>query len=225
MADSHTLYTFRRCPYAMRARLALLVSGLPMKVRELVLRSKPDHMLEISPKGTVPVLWLGGDQVVDESLEIMHWALKQSDPEGWLDAAPEATKALIVTNDGPFKRHLDRYKYPSRYPEENIVAEEQRDLGLVCLRPLNDRLVETPYLFGEQRSLADMAIFPFVRQFAHVDKDWFFGLDMKPLHTWLKTHLESDIFQRCMIKYPLWQPGDEEPLLGVKPEPKQKDAS
>lgn len=209
------LYTFRRCPYAMRARLALIASGIKIKVRELILRDKPAHMLEISPKGTVPVLWLGADQVIAESLEIMDWALAQSDPKGWLNGDITLMRTLITVNDGPFKRALDRYKYPSRYPNEAIDPEDQREIGLDVLRPLNTRLAAHPYLFGDTPSLADMAIFPFVRQFAQVDRDWFDGLDaFTPLQNWLEGHLKSALFQKVMIKYPLWQETQIEPWLG-----------
>ncbi|WP_019961774.1 glutathione S-transferase [Woodsholea maritima] len=209
------LYSFRRCPYAMRARLALIASGLKIKVRELILRDKPAHMLDISPKGTVPVLWLGGDQVIAESLEIMDWALAQSDPAGWLNGDVTLMRELIAANDGPFKRALDRYKYPTRYLDEAIDPAEQREIGLDVLRPLNARLAAHPYLFSATPNLADMAIFPFVRQFAQVDRAWFDALkDFAPLQSWLEGHLKSTLFQKVMIKYPLWQETQSEPWLG-----------
>lgn len=199
------LYTFRRCPYAMRARLALYVSHQVCQLREIVLRDKPAHMLEQSSKGTVPVLILNDGTVLDESLDIMLWALGRHDPYGWLTPASGTLadmEELIAENDGPFKQHLDRYKYPNRY--ENVDPIEQRTGGLRFLEGLNARLEAQEYLFGRTPSLADMAIFPFVRQFANTDRDWFDGLDLKPLQTWLAGHLEMDLFKAIMVKWKVW---------------------
>lgn len=208
------LYTFRRCPYAMRARLALSAAQLDIRVREVVLRDKPAAMLEASPKGTVPVLVLESGEVIDESLDVMRWALAQADPEGWLDADAGETIALIARNDGPFKSALDRYKYPNRYEDEGADPVENRDAGLVILEDLSQRIAANGgQLFSAAPTLADMAIFPFVRQFAHTDMDWWEGAAPGPVKTWLVGHKESARFRAIMKKYPQWAPGETEPAL------------
>ncbi|AKM11679.1 glutathione S-transferase [Croceicoccus naphthovorans] len=196
------LYSFRRCPYAMRARLALAIGATRCELREVKLSAKPQAMLDASPKGTVPVLVLPDSRVIDESLDIMHWALAQSDPEGWL-ARDDAT--LIATNDGPFKHDLDRYKYPERHGSD---AVEHREKGLDFLRVLDARLVADGQLCGDRPGLADAAIFPFVRQFAAVDRDWFDGLPLRYLQRWLAGHLESDLFATVMLRKKPWSEGD-----------------
>ncbi|MCG6120015.1 MAG: glutathione S-transferase [Blastomonas sp.] len=196
------LYSFRRCPYAMRARMGLLASGQGADLREVVLRAKPQAMLDVSPKGTVPVLVLPDGEVIDESLDIMRWALRHADPEGWL-AGDDA--ALIAANDGPFKHHLDRYKYPSRYDEDPLAHRAQ---GLAHLNDLDARLGESLYLCSDDRTLADIALFPFVRQFAATDADWFAAQTLPRVQRWLAVLVESDLFARCMVRVPPWQPGD-----------------
>lgn len=213
------LYSFRRCPYAMRARLALEVSKQTCALREVVLRNKPPEMIDASPKATVPVLVLPDGQVLEESYEIMNWALAKNDPENWLApeiGAPREMNALVAENDGSFKHHLDRYKYPDRY--ENVDAKEHRAGGTEFLRSLDRRLAGQRFLFGNRLSLADAAIVPFVRQFANTDRAWFDGLDFNFLHGWLGTLLESDLFAAIMKKYPAWATGDQEPLF---PAPQQ----
>jgi glutathione S-transferase len=158
------LYSFRRCPYAMRARLALAVSGIRCDLREVRLSAKPEAMLAASPKGTVPVLVLADGTVIDESLDIMRWALVQRDPEGWLDR-DDAT--LIAANDGPFKHALDRTKYPERHGVDAVVHRAQ---GLVFLREIDARLAGAGQLCGPARGFADAAIMPFIRQFAAIDR-------------------------------------------------------
>ncbi len=200
----------------MRARLALYISGTHCKLREVVLRDKPAAMLKASPKGTVPVLVLSDGTVIDESLEVMAWALGRADPEGWLAPAQSDLSAmhdLIVEADGPFKQALDRYKYPNRY--ENVDPLEQRALGDTFLQKLNTRLTDHSQLFGDRISLADAAIFPFVRQFANTDREWFDAQPIPHLQAWLEGHLESGLFQAIMKKYKQWKPGDEEPLFGT----------
>lgn len=194
------LYSFRRCPYAMRARLALAISGVPFELREVKLSAKPQAMLDASPKGTVPVLVLGDGTVIDQSLEIMRWALMRHDPEGWLARDDEE---LIGTNDGAFKQALDRYKYPQRYEQDGL---DHRALGLAFLGGLEQRLRETGQLCGDKRGLADAAIMPFVRQFAAVDPDWFAAQPLPHLQAWLAGHLASDLFQRIMIRAQPWAP-------------------
>ena len=196
-----TLYSFRRCPYAMRARLALRYAGVPMRIVEVSLKAKPAEMLALSAKGTVPVLALE-DRVIDESLEIMHWALAQHDPEDWrLTADPTAQAqmaALIAENDQVFKVHLNRYKYAERYPEAPM--EHYRAQGEAFLARLDSLLQQRRYLLAEHASLADMALLPFVRQFAHVDREWFAQTPYRSLQEWLQEQLESELFLAVMAK-------------------------
>ncbi len=199
------LYSFRRCPYAMRARLALQVSGIQYDLREVSLKSKPPELLAASPKGTVPVLVLPGGQVIDESLDIMRWALAQNDPDGWLtQAAPDEMLALIVGNDGKFKHALDRYKYPNRYPldsggEAKVFALAQRVEAASWLQTLESRLSQG-WLFSPQPSLADMATLPFVRQFAHTDAAWFAVQPWPQLQAWLARFEASALFEAVMAR-------------------------
>jgi len=205
------LYTFRRCPYAMRARLALSASGVDVRVREVVLRDKPAAMLEASPKGTVPVLMLESGEVIDESLDVMRWALAEADPEGWLSADAAETDALITQNDGPFKRALDRYKYPDRHGSDPLA---HRAAGLEILQDLSARIGhQGGQLCGPAPTLADMAIFPFVRQFAATDTAWWAANAQAPLRAWLDGHVNSLRFQAIMVKFPRWEPGASEPAL------------
>ena len=216
MSAAHTLYTFRRCPYAMRGRMGLSIAGVPVQVREVVLRDKPTEMLEASPKGTVPVLLTSSGDIVDESLDVMRWALAQNDPEGWLDADPDTTHELIARNDGPFKRALDRYKYPNRYSDEDLVPGAARASGLEMLQDLDARITaQGGQLVRAERSLADIAIFPFIRQFAHTDMDWFNAQDLPALQAWLEGHKQSSLFKGVMKKYAQWSPGADEPTLPV----------
>jgi glutathione S-transferase len=200
--DAPILYSFRRCPYAMRARLALLVSETRVELREVKLRAKPDAMLAASPKGTVPVLVLPHGAVIDESLDVMHWALGRNDPEGWLTRdAPE----LIAINDGPFKHHLDRYKYPDRYDVDPL---EHRARAADLLAPLESRLRAHANICDGRRGLTDMALLPFIRQFAETDRDYFEGLPLPKLQEWLARHLASPLFERIMLRVEPWKPGD-----------------
>lgn len=201
------LYTFRRCPYAIRARLSIAVSGVSVEYREVALRNKPQAMLLISPKGTVPILQLVDGRVIDQSLDIMLWSLALNDPQQWLQGEkllPQAAKALIDTNDGPFKFWLDRYKYADRYPEQ--PAEYYRRQAEEFLRNLERLLEEQKYLLGARLSIADMAIFPFIRQFVAVDKMWFAASDYVRLHRWLDELLRSDLFAEVMVKREAWMP-------------------
>lgn len=213
--DLPLLYSFRRCPYAMRARLALSVSGQHCRLREIVLRDKPDHMIEISPKATVPVLLINDGAVLEESLDIMRWALSENDPKGWLSpemGSLEEMFSLIEECDGSFKHNLDRYKYANRY-EEGTDPVEHRTAGEVFLNKLDERLAGSDNLFGHRPALADFAIFPFVRQFANTDRKWFDAAPMSHLQRWLAAHLESDIFKGVMKKWPVWKDGDVEPIF------------
>lgn len=202
MADAPILYSFRRCPYAMRARLALVVSGAACVVREVKLSAKPQPMLDASPKGTVPVLVLPDGGVVDQSLDIMHWALARNDPEGWL-VREDAT--LIARNDGAFKHDLDRYKYPDRH---NSDANAHRASGLGFLQELDARIAADGQLNGASRGITDAAIMPFVRQFAAVDSAWFDAQPLPHLHQWLSGHLQSPLFQAVMTRLVPWSAGD-----------------
>jgi glutathione S-transferase len=206
MSARPVLYSFRRCPYAIRARLALQVSGTRCAIREIVLRDKPVQMVAASPKATVPVLILPEGAVIDQSLDIMRWALGRDDPETWL-AGDDAV--LIDRNDGPFKYHLDRYKYPDR--DSDPIGH--RDAGLAILAELDERLAGGSNLCRATRSLADMAIMPFVRQFAHVNRDWFDAQPLPRLQRWLARHLDSAIFADAMIKLAPWREGDPEILF------------
>ncbi|MCG3268385.1 glutathione S-transferase [Yoonia sp. I 8.24] len=204
-----TFWSFRRCPYAMRARLAIQSSKQQVVLREIVLRDKPTPFLEASAKGTVPVLQLP-DRVIDESRDIMIWALTQNDPENWLDMPSEGMD-LITTCEGPFKQALDHTKYAVRYPD--LDEAEQREKAMGFLRDLNTRLAENAYLMGDQIRLADMAILPFVRQFANTDRAWFDAQGLGPLTRWLDEFLTSDRFSTIITKYPPWQDGQDRVLF------------
>ena len=194
------LWTFRRCPYAMRARLAIASAGVEVEMREILLRDKPAPFLEASPKGTVPVVE-SGDRVIEESLDVMLWALEQNDPKGWLDM-PSYGFDLIAESDGPFKTALDRYKYASRHADVD-VSKEQHNAGLF-LHKLNDVLESQGFLFAQSPRIADMAILPFVRQFAHVDLSWFHEQSWTGVHAWLDAFKASDSFRLIMTKYDPW---------------------
>ena len=196
------LYSFRRCPYAMRARMALWMAGIAAELREVKLAAKPPQLLAASPKGTVPVLVTPGGKVIDQSLEIMRWALAQNDPEGWLTGDDPA---LIAANDGPFKHHLDRTKYPTRYEADGI---DHRAAALALLLPLEARLAAHAQLCGERRSFTDIALFPFIRQFAAIDPEWFAAQPLPRLAVWLDAHCASDLFAAVMPKFAPWQSGD-----------------
>lgn len=202
--DHPILYNFRRCPYAMRARLALLSAGITVEVREIILRDKPIHMLELSPKGTVPVLWLGGTDIVDESRDIMDWALGQNDPEGLLDMPAEGAD-WIAAIEGPFKNALDRYKYATRY--EGVDREIERANAEAILLSVDKQLRQTDWLFSDRPCLADLATITFVRQFANVDRAWFDAQSWIGVKGWLERFLVSDRFADIMQKYPLWCEG------------------
>jgi len=202
------LYSFRRCPYAMRARLALQAAGQVVEHREIALKNKPSEMLRASPKGTVPVLVLADGTVLEESLDIMRWALGRSDPQGWLggDGADRNDAwALIARNDGEFKFHLDRYKYPHRYSLADGVVH--RELARGFLETLQNRLALHSFLAGARFGLADAAIAPFVRQFAHTDAAWFAAQSWSHLAQWLQDFEASTAFAQVMEKHPVW-PGD-----------------
>ncbi len=204
-ATQPVLYSFRRCPYAMRARLALAASGQPCEHREVVLRNKPPELLAASPKGTVPVMVLPGGEVIDESLDIMLWALQRHDPQQWLSqqtANLDDTLGLIAQCDGPFKQHLDAYKYATTPP----AALQARQQASAFIEALSLRLARRAYLCGPQFSLADAAIVPFVRQFASVQPGWFVQqAHWQPVQAWLAQITTSALFSSVMQKRVPWQ--------------------
>ena len=202
------LYSFRRCPYAMRARLGILFAELQVELREITLKNKPPQMLAISPKGTVPVLQLLDGTVIEESREIMTWALAQRDSQGLLNAETllEAN-ALIDKNDNEFKYWLDRYKYADRHLE--MSQTEYRQQGEVFLQLLEELLTENSYLLGESITIADIGIMPFVRQFAHVNRDVFYDLPYPNLQHWLQDWLSHPLFLQAMTKFHPWQEKDD----------------
>ncbi len=200
MHDTHALpllYSFRRCPYAIRARLAIAQAGVAVLVHEVALRDKPQALLNLSPKGTVPVLRLPDGQVIEQSLDIMKWALRQHDPQAWLRTSPNDD--LIDTNDGPFKHWLDRYKYAQRHPQHS--ASHYREQAVqVLVAPLEDRLKHQAFLGGSQPCLADVALFPFIRQFAAVDSTWFELSQWSHTRQWLAGWATSALFAQVMAK-------------------------
>lgn len=201
------LYSYRRCPYAMRARMALRYAGIAVEIREILLKDKPRHMLTVSPKGTVPVLVLPDGKVIDESLDIMAWALSRNDPDGWL-TEDSRFQALIAENDGSFKRALDQYKYATRFPEQS--AEVYRQQGERFLVSLEALLAEHTYLLSDKLTQVDVAIFPFIRQFSMVDADWFATAPYPHLRQWLAGLLASDMFNGVMQKQTAWQQSDHQ---------------
>ncbi len=211
------LYSFRRCPYAMRARLSLFARGIACCIREVQLKNKPQEMLDLSPKGTVPVMHLPDASVIDESLDIMIWAMQQETCHPNISSIlypSEEMLALIQTIDGPFKHNLDRYKYENRY--EGAVAKEHRNQNIETLEHLNGLLISNQYLFGDEISFADIAIAPFVRQFANTDKTWFHETSFTALITWLDRFCNSGLFEAVMTKYIPWKNEDDAIYLETK---------
>ncbi|MBD8893471.1 glutathione S-transferase [Roseibium litorale] len=215
MSDLPVLYSFRRCPYAMRARLAIRSSATCVEIREILLRDKAPEFLKTSPSGTVPCLITPQGAVIDESLDVMLWALRGNDPEGWLSPETggiEDMLELIGLIDGDFKRHLDRYKYDTRFPDADRAQE--RSACAAFLMELDGRLTRSAWLYGEQACLADFAILPFVRQFANVDRDWFDAQPWGALARWLAGFEDSAAFAGVMTKLKVWQTGDEPVFFG-----------
>jgi glutathione S-transferase len=219
MSDSElpVLYSFRRCPYAMRTRLGVANSHISVELREVVLRDKPQQLLDISPKATVPVLQLPDNTIIDESLDIMMWAIDQHDPNDWFNSLSDEQKTLsqklIANNDGDFKYYLDRYKYADRYPEH--TQEYYRQQAETFLQLLEQQLQQNGYLICDRLTLADIAILPFIRQFAFADKAWFDQSPYPLLQTWLGEFIESKLFTIIMNKYPAWKFGDKVTLFPI----------
>ena len=202
------LYSFRRCPYAMRARMAIHASGQKCELREVLLRDKPPSMLEYSPKGTVPVLILQDGYVIDESLDVIDWALNLNDPDDWQRSKDtKKTKELIKINDGEFKYHLDRYKYSKRYDNED--PEFHRKKCLKFIESVNNELNNSKYIFDDNISYADIVLLPFMRQFRIADMEWFDSLPYDNLKKWLSSFLDSSLLHSIMKKYDLWKEGDK----------------
>ncbi|MEI6613032.1 glutathione S-transferase [Polynucleobacter sp.] len=196
------LYSYRRCPYAMRARMALKYAGIELEHREIDLRNKPQSMLLVSPKGTVPVLCVDGI-ILEQSLDIMRWALAKSDPDGWGLVDDSIAQAWIEKNDGPFKILLDQYKYPKRYPD--LKSEEVlRAVNELMLLPMEAALQTNLYLLGNNMTWVDVAIFPFIRQFAMVNPEQFDELPFPSIQKWLDQQIESELFHSVMHKHSTW---------------------
>ena len=202
------LYSFRRCPYAMRARMAIHISGQKCEIREVLLRDKPPSMLEYSAKGTVPVLILQDGKVIDESLDVIDWALNLNDPDDWQRSKDtKKTKELIKINDGEFKYHLDRYKYSKRYDNED--PEFHRKKCLKFIESINNELNNSKYIFDDNISYTDIVLLPFIRQFRIADIEWFDSLPYNNLKKWLSGFLDSTLLNSIMKKYDLWKEGDK----------------
>ena len=216
MQEWPIFWSFRRCPYAMRARLALKSAGITVALREILLSEKPDAFLASSKSATVPVLELRDGRVIEESLDIMMWALQESgDPAGWLSGWSERkqdTQAFLDQLDGEFKIDLDRYKYASRYAADAHSATElantHRDRGRAFLTKVDARLTKVPFLNGSSAGLEDYAALPFVRQFRIADTNWFDEQEWLALHEWLQTFLNSTAFTDVMQKFAPWQSED-----------------
>ncbi len=198
------LYSFRRCPYAIRARMALKYASIDCELREVILSNKPQAMIDLSGKGTVPVLQLTDGRVIDESMEVMMWALQQNDPDNWLSEESQNTQRLIYKNDNEFKRHLDRYKYFQRYPEKSQSSYCQSAEKFIKLLETHLQAHNGTGFMSARISLADVAIFPFIRQFAHVDREWFCNSRYKNLLNWLLRFEKSELFISVMQKYKPW---------------------
>ena len=205
------LYSFRRCPYAMRARMVLLHSKIQCEIREIKLSNKPKEMLAISPKGTVPVLILENGDILDESLDVMLWAIEQGNLRNLFNSGKKEILDLIKINDGEFKDAIDRYKYSSLYPEKPMI--EYRKMGELFLEKIESYLEKNKFIFGKNISLADLAIFPFVRQFCRVDIDWFNSSLFKKIKEWTLFFEGSENFIDIMRKIKPWTTGDKPTLF------------
>jgi glutathione S-transferase len=204
--DLPVLYSFRRCPYAMRARLAIAQAGIQVELREVFLGDKPEAMLAVSPKGSVPVLVLPDHQVIDESYDVLLWALEKHDPDGWLDVDRDELNALFERTDFDFKKNLHGYKHPEWYPGK--TADEYRSAALSYLSDLDQRLQVNRFIFGPKVTAADPLVLPFVRQFANVDAEWFANSPYDSLRRWLNEWLKSELFTTIMPKFDQWKDGD-----------------
>ena len=204
------LYSFRRCPYAMRARFAIRASGINVEIREIKLQNKPIEFLRLSPKGTVPVLVTNSEEILDESLDIMNWALRIKDSKNWLaegNLNQNELENILKILELEFKQNLDKYKYSTRY--KNIDKNFYRDKNLIFLNKLNNLLKTNKALNCSHLSLIDYAIFPFIRQFRNVDEKWFDSLNFNFVKKWLYQIIDSEDFLSIMKKYKLWEPNQK----------------
>ncbi|WOH39076.1 glutathione S-transferase [Thalassotalea fonticola] len=203
------LYSLRNCPYAMRARLAIYKSKQPIELRDVVLTNKPKAMISASAKGTVPILVLTSEHVIDESLDVMLWALNESDPDDLLHGENSLTDILNLIHqfDDEFKTCLEQYKCAKRYHESNL--SECRQACEVYLKDLELRLTDHDYIIDEKESLADIALLPFIRQFAKIERQWYLQSPYPNVKRWLNRYLQSAMFTKVMAKYPLWSENSE----------------
>ncbi|CAH7267113.1 Glutathione S-transferase [Vibrio chagasii] len=210
------LYSLRRCPYAMRGRMGIALSKQQVLLREIVTKDKPSELLASSPKGTVPVLVLSDGKVIEQSLDVMMWALQQNDPQDLLRSSnpslSEQIHQLIQQNDNEFIGHLEKYRASVRYRNDDI--EQRRDLCEAFIRELEAKLGHHDYLFGDFPSLADFAVMPFVSQFVRVEKKWFVQSEYQNVGRWLRSHLESKLYTQVMKQYPLWNDTKQDCLFG-----------
>jgi len=216
MQTKPVLYSFRRCPYAIRARMALEYASINCELREVKLSNKPQTMINISNKGTVPVLQLTDGSVIDESLDIMLWALEQTDPDQWLGVEQKNTRLLIEKYDQEFTQYLDQYKYFQRYPEHSQLYYREKAEIFIELLETNLQEHSGIALVSNRLTLVDVAIFPFIRQFAHVDWEWFSNSQYKNLLSWLLKFEESELFLAVMNKHEPWQENEDVALTHTK---------
>ncbi|MCZ6803457.1 MAG: glutathione S-transferase [Proteobacteria bacterium] len=216
MQTKPVLYSFRRCPYAIRARMALEYASINCELREVKLSNKPQTMINISNKGTVPVLQLTDGSVIDESLDIMLWALEQVDPDNWLGVEQKNTRLLIEKYDQEFTQYLDQYKYFQRYPEHSQLYYREKAEIFIELLETNLQEHSGIALVSNRLTLVDVAIFPFIRQFAHVDWEWFSNSQYKNLISWLLKFEESELFLAVMNKHEPWQENEDVALTHTK---------
>ncbi len=216
MQTTPVLYSFRRCPYAIRARMALEYASITCELREVKLSNKPQAMINLSHKGTVPVLQLMDGSVIDESLDIMLWALEQTDPDHWLDVENNDSRLLIDKNDQEFTQDLEQYKYFQRFPEYSQLYHREQAEEFIRLLETNLQKHQGIGLVSNQQTLTDVAIFPFIRQFAHVDWQWFSNSQYKNLISWLVKFEESELFLAVMNKQEPWQENEDVALTHTK---------
>jgi glutathione S-transferase len=215
MQTTPVLYSFRRCPYAIRARMALEYASINCELREVILKNKPQEMIKISNKGTVPVLELADGTIIDQSLDVMKWALQQADPDNWLDIEIQDARLLIEKNDQEFKQYLDQYKYFQRYPEKSQLYYREKAEKFIVLLETNLQKHDGIGLVSNHISLTDVAIFPFIRQFAHVDWEWFSNSQYKNLISWLSRFEKSELFLAVMNKNEPWQENEDITLTKI----------
>lgn len=214
MLSSPILYSFRRCPYCIRAHMALKYAGLKIILRGVELKNLPPEALAVSPRATMPSLVIDKNKYIDESWDIIKWAVQQNDPENWLGDNNEylqAAEVLVKTNDYSFKENLDHYKYAVRFPDH--PKQYYRQCGEEFLEELNEILKESNFLLDDHITVADIAVFPYIRQFAMVDKDWFYNAPYPPLQRWLKYMLATELFREAFRKHELWLPGHDDIYL------------